>query len=330
MRGTFVAAAVLLHAAALALLPARPREPLTPPPAETDPEIAIDDGAVDGVPADPADPAPAAAREPRASTDHAARAPRADPLAPPRPPPDTQAPESGDTPGPVASARSYSLAELGIAGSPGLVGSSRFLGGDGFPSAGAGGAPDVVPRAPSRDDEIARRAERAIKEPLARRDQELGLGPDGPVLVALRDATYAGTTSVNGRAVLRATADGDGVVTSVEVLDVSADRTAWEAIAAAVTRALRNKPLRVSKRSRGVAMRIEVISRWQLPSGHDPGTGLDVLGIPLVKGDGPKSTKVQLLNPKTGAIFGVDVDPADIGAHARRLVTAHVIDEAAL
>jgi hypothetical protein len=107
-------------------------------------------------------------------------------------------------------------------------------------------------------------------------------------------------------------------------------------------------------------MRIEVTSREEMPSGHDPGVAVSVLHVPLTHGRGPKATKVDILDvapkvvvdlpdpnedPSVGqaapvrfpkahvqvlTLFGTDGDLVDIGAAARRVVHARVLDEHAL
>jgi len=61
-----------------------------------------------------------------------------------------------------------------------------------------------------------------------------------------------------------------------------------------------------------VKLTVEVTSHLELPSGRDPGLEVDAFGIPIKKGDGPRSTKLDLLNPlhPLSAIV-LDGDPAD-------------------
>ena len=45
---------------------------------------------------------------------------------------------------------------------------------------------------------------------------------------------------------------------------------------------------------------------------------VDALGIPIKKGDGPRSTKLDILNPRRPlSILALEGDPADIGSNAR-------------
>ena len=101
-------------------------------------------------------------------------------------------------------------------------------------------------------------------------------------------------------------------------------------------------------------MRIEVTSREEMPSGRDPGVEVRMLHIPIKRGRGPRSTRVDLLDvapkvvidemPETAAapptwpmahievvkLFALDGDLVDLGATPRRVVHARVLDEHAL
>jgi len=201
----------------------------------------------------------------------------------------------------------------------------------------------AVPRAPTRA-EAKHNAENALRTPARDRERELGLGPDGPVLAALGEAASLGTTDVKGRAVFVAIADAGGVVVGIDVLECDGGRAGWTNAANAARAALKGKTLRLPSTAKGARMRIEVVSEWKMPSGHDPGTDVSVLGIPVAKGEGKKSTSVELLNlrPKLASvelgpgvkvtvptvgmtIIGVNGDPANIGAKPRRVVHARLL-----
>jgi hypothetical protein len=98
-------------------------------------------------------------------------------------------------------------------------------------------------------------------------------------------------------------------------------------------------------------MRIEVTSREETPSGKDPGVEVRAFRIPLKKGRGPNSTRVDILDvapkvvvdeaPDTAAgpsalprahiqmlnVLSTNLDPVDLGAPARRVVHAHVVEQ---
>ncbi len=230
-----------------------------------------------------------------------------------------------------------SLAQLG------LEGPNRFL------EAPAGAAPTWT----IQDAEDGVR--RSIADPLLKHDRSVGLGAEGPALAAIEEIAVASTAAVNGRAVLSLIADATGLVTRVSCVD--GDHAQWDGVAADIAKALSNKRLRGVPGGRGVEMRIEVTSREQLPSGRDPGVEVRVLRIPVKRGRGPKSTRVDILNvdpkvvlddpevegegpsaqaapvkfPKAHLelirLFGLDGDPADIGVAARRVVHAKVLEE---
>jgi hypothetical protein len=66
----------------------------------------------------------------------------------------------------------------------------------------------------------------------------------------------------------------------------------------------------------------------ELPSGADPGLEVRALGLPIKRGQGERSARIDILNPLTlAAPLSVLGDPADIGATARRMVRAHVVSE---
>jgi hypothetical protein len=100
--------------------------------------------------------------------------------------------------------------------------------------------------------------------------------------------------------------------------------------------------------SKGVALRIEVSSRVQLPSGHSPSTDVSVLGLPAKKGEGKDPVRVSILNPlpkltsipldREGKIqlqipmlsvevFGTNADPTDLSMKVRRVIGAKVLSE---
>ncbi len=97
-------------------------------------------------------------------------------------------------------------------------------------------------------------------------------------------------------------------------------------------------------------MHIEIVSAYKMPSGADPGTDVTLLHVPLKKGDGKKSSRIDLLDPipkivtvdppadstspvklpRTEArwtIISMQGDVSDIGARPRRIVHGRVLDE---
>jgi hypothetical protein len=232
-----------------------------------------------------------------------------------------------------------SLAQLG------LEGPNRFMGEPAVPNA-------TVPA------EAADGVRRSIAEALLTHDRGEGLGSEGPAVAAIEKAVYESAISVKTRAVLSVVADADGAVTGVSCVDGT--HSEWDELADEIAKALQGKRLRKPPGGRGVAMRIEVTSREELPSGRDPGLEVRALGLPVKRGRGPSSTRVDILNiepkvvidlpdpqedPSVGQaapvrfprahiqvinLFGLSGDLVDVGAAARRVVHARVLDEHAL
>jgi hypothetical protein len=178
----------------------------------------------------------------------------------------------------------------------GLDGKNHFLGGrEGTPE------PDPARVANERSN---RAAGEAMREALHDGDVALGMGGSGPVVTALEEAVLAGTAPVESHAVLVAIADASGLVTQVVVESASEDLASFRAIAEDVLGRMRDKKVRVPSSSRGLAMRLDVISRLAAPSGG--GVGLD-----------PRHA-------------GLSFDLSDIGAHVGRIVHARVLGESLL
>jgi hypothetical protein len=215
-----------------------------------------------------------------------------------------------------------SLRDLGVGGSNPFIGSPSEL--------------------PTERQLQSHRLRQSLRADLARNDQRRGLGPEGPAVTAVKEIVLASATSPNTSALLRVRTDRAGAVTHVEVLEADRDDAEWQRIAERLRQALAGKRLRVPARSDGVSFQLRVVSRVQLPSGADPGLAIDLFGVPVEKGEGDKSTKISLISPmlrevtlpgSDGAtilvptinIFGAAGDLADIGAVARRLVTAYLV-----
>lgn len=109
-----------------------------------------------------------------------------------------------------------------------------------------------------------------LRAPARARERELGLGPEGPVLTALSEATSLGRTPVRGHAVVRAVADADGAITSLEVVSCDGAPETWRDAMVEARASLTTARVRLPSSAHGARMTIELSSRWALPSGADP------------------------------------------------------------
>jgi hypothetical protein len=191
------------------------------------------------------------------------------------------------------------------------------------------GDPSAAPAArAAKVARIKRRLDRALAQGLTDADVARGRGAGGPVLRSLEAAVYASNVPLNGHASFIFTIDSEGKVVSGVVGDASTDREAWVRVARQTARALATRKLTVPK-GQGIKLTIAVTSRLQLPSGADPGFEVSAQGVPIKKGGGPRSTRLDLsIFPFPAATLAGD--PADVGSHARRMVHAHVVSEEVL
>jgi len=347
-----LAAAIALHCAlfaALVVLPAprHPREVTTP----REPiEIAV----VDEPPAapEPSSPSPLVslamavpheAHEPEATEARATGLNDAPPApSQPVPAPESTAPFRGVTMGAPSASPPHALGlELGAP--------NRFATGEGaaasLPAAGERPASDR----PRTAAETKQAVEAALREPARKRERELGLGPEGPVLAALGEGAAASASPVQGRAVFLAIADATGMIVGIDVVECDGARAGWAQAAELARTALKGKKLRLPSTAKRAEMRIEVTSAWKLPSGHDPGADVTLFGLPVAKGEGKQSTKVSILDPipkirvvelapdikvpilsVNADIISVAGDSANIGAKPRRIVHTRLIDSKVL
>jgi hypothetical protein len=198
---------------------------------------------------------------------------------------------------------------------------------------------------PPQKDRTAK-FKRALATDLVAADQRVGLGPEGPVLKRLEQETRKSDTAESSSARFRATTDHAGRVTSFELIEASADHKVWSALARRVLQGLAGVTLRVPKTGHGVTMDVKVSSEMLLPSGAQPGMGVEVAGIDLKKTGGKHSPKLTLLKPRphmemrvvtlpdgrTVNLPYIEImeylnlagDPVDIGKKAQRVVHARL------
>ena len=233
----------------------------------------------------------------------------------------------------AAAAPSGSAAPIALVYPPslGLAGSGPN------PFAGAGpreGAPSderrpsATPEAPTAS-EAKRRAEQALKDGVRARDVDLGLGPEGPVLRALEDATYADVAPERGSATFLAVVDARGPVVDLRLLAATGPPRDWAGAPARALRARGGAKLAL-RGARGAELRIAVESDVRLPSGNRPRE--------RIRGSFEESKVVLPENVPTGGMTtGVTdtrtlstFDVTDIAAKPRRIVHARLLSLATL
>jgi len=177
--------------------------------------------------------------------------------------------------------------------------------------------------------------QRNIAESITLSDQFHGLGPEGPVLTELVNLARIETTPLNSHARFEFTTDAQGHLLRVTLLQSSSDPRPWQRIAQTIHDRLRGQELRLAHTGKGATFTVKVEVRLALPSGADPGFALNVLGIPLKKGAGPRSTRLDILNlnpmaladPSLGSFGAIAVlrgDLVDIGALTSKQTHAHI------
>jgi hypothetical protein len=201
-------------------------------------------------------------------------------------------------------------------------------------------------RAPSRRRALAARVDQMLTEGLAERDFARGRGAHGAVVSALQKASLSANTPERGSALFVARIEQGRV--RIHVLEATQDLESWRAAAQRAMRALAGRKLRLPAGARGLEVTIRVTSNVELPSGADPGLEVRAFGIPVQKGAGKKSARLEILTPRLDVgttqvpnpgggepievptlelglnVLGLHGDPSDIGATARRMVRARV------
>jgi hypothetical protein len=263
---------------------------------------------------------------------------------PPVPPAPT-ATSATETPGPgvshVVASRAESKSSPDLEPHPASVGNGEATttiaigpapGGSAAPIAlGIGGTRELNPFLPKHDEpapttaDDGKAAERSVKDALHARDREIGLTPEGPVLSALRDATYDSAAPPKGRAVFVAIVDKLGVVVDLRLGDGEA--ATWREVRERAVKTLASR--KVTMRGAGpVELRIEVVSQVTLPSGSEhhvsPAMSASKIEVPdSAKIGGGAADVVQSWTVGT-------FDLSDVGAKRRQVVHARVVSSHAL
>ena len=195
------------------------------------------------------------------------------------------------------------------------------------------------------------RLHQSLQQGAADNDRSLGLGVPAPLIQALEMAARDVAIPTNATAVFTAAIDGSGHLLGLEFMGSNHASPQWTKVSERVEQALRGRRLSITKNVRGVDFKLRLVARSQLPSGADPGLAVDLLGIPVKKGQGKRSSKISLLDlkpqvlefeipnekgdesvklPVPGIQFNVltlAADPSDLGAPARHMIHVQVLEE---
>ena len=221
------------------------------------------------------------------------------------------APSAAAAPATSAASPHLSLAQLGVEGS------NLFL------DRGDPAAARIAKAARTK-----KRLDQALAQGLNDGDVARGRGTGGPVLRSIEASVYASTVPLNGSASFVFVIDSEGKLVSGVLGNASSDRESWARVARQTAQAFAQRKLSVPK-GKGIKLVVAVTSHLELPSGADPGLELSAQGLPLKKGGGPRSTKLDIsIFPFPAATLAGD--PADLNARARRMVHAHVVSEEVL
>jgi hypothetical protein len=159
---------------------------------------------------------------------------------------------------------------------------------------GIGGRNFFLPRAAEKEPA----GPRIMRGTGLERDRDIGLGPEGPAITALSDATTTSIAPLKGRALFVVRAGGDGLVWAVELLD-SEGGSGWRDAGRIALEKLRGKKMRMPVGASALNMRIEVRSEMKLPNGESAPIGgrlgensMPELTIPDVSNLGAKPRRV--------------------------------------
>jgi hypothetical protein len=192
--------------------------------------------------------------------------------------------------------------------------------------ASAAGADERRPD-PGRD---AARIEGVIRDALVTRDHGLGLDAAGALVAMAEDCVRGGDTPLDGKAYFEVTVRADGTVADARLVAASDPPDAWRAAAAKLVAAGAARSVLTRKNGKPLRVRLEVSSRWVLPSGSRQGKPFTT---PRTKGyetwtSDTGEHAVALAPSIVAASTGFDV--SDIGAKPLRDVHARILKEEAV
>jgi hypothetical protein len=182
------------------------------------------------------------------------------------------------------------------------------------------------PADPGRKDAV--RIEHVIHEALVAHDHNLGLDAAG-ALVGLAEDSVRSTEGapLDGKAYLDVNVNPDGTVANVLVVYATTPAATWQAVASRLRETARSRSVLWRKTGKPLRVRIEVSSRWVLPSGSHPGK---VLSSPYTKTNETWQTGTGDWLPAFAASAvagGARFDVSDVGARPLRDVHARILKE---
>jgi hypothetical protein len=202
------------------------------------------------------------------------------------------------------------------------------------------------------DDERANVApgiEASLRDALHDHDVAMGYGSGGPLIGPAEELTRASETPWNSTATFEVSADANGQITAVRLVDVTEGWGPWQRVAGNLLGALHDRKLRVPSRGKGMVVLLQVASKRALPSGASPRYEARVGPHPAPKpGDpAPNAQQVEVLKgsttedtkskdddavraPNVIDILSAPFDLSDLGARPMRSVHARVLREKAL
>jgi len=191
---------------------------------------------------------------------------------------------------------------------------------------GARPSSEHPPADPGRQD--AKRIEHVIHEALVTHDHDLGLDAAGALVGLAEDSVRASDGSpVDGKAYLDVNIGPDGTVASVLVVSATTPAAAWQPVASRLRETARSRSVLWRKTGKPLRIRLEVSSRWVLPSGSHPG---QVLSSPYTKTNETWQTGTGDWLPAFAASAvtgGARFDLSDMGARPLRDVHARILKE---
>jgi hypothetical protein len=174
---------------------------------------------------------------------------------------------------------------------------------------GIGGTNPFLPRRDDAEGVDHENKKNVLRDSLRARDMALGLGPQGPVVEALRDAAYSSTAPANGKAIFEIHAGEGGVISLVDL--VTTEGGGWSDTQRVAKEKLASVKLVLPRGSKGAVLRVEVTSKWSLPNGQRSNES----------GWGTRSA-AETGNGSPAILFP---DVSNLGAKPRRVVSAHVV-----